>query len=81
MLARGGRKSTRADTVQSELDDLQKKYRMMEVNRKNFSEDSQNTIRMQRQQIEKLKKVLLFFFKIFSPRVVKKVVVVDSSVG
>jgi len=29
---------------------------MMEVNRKTYSEDSQNTIRMQRQQIDKLKK-------------------------
>ena len=50
------RKSARADNVQSELDDLQRKYRLMEVNRKNYNEDSQNTIRMQRQQIEKLKK-------------------------
>jgi len=50
------RKSARADNVQSELDELQRKYRMMEVNRKTYNEDSQNTIRMQRQQIEKLKK-------------------------
>jgi len=42
--------------VQSELDDLQRKYRMMEINRRSYTEDSQNTIRMQRQQIDKLKK-------------------------
>ncbi len=42
--------------MQTELDELQRKYRMMEVNRKTYNEDSQNTIRMQRQQIDKLKK-------------------------
>lgn len=50
------RKSSRADSAQSELDFLQREYRMMEVNRRTYSEDSQNHIRMQRQQIEKLKK-------------------------
>merc|ERR1719329_1753658 len=45
-----------AEQVQTELDDLQRKYRMMEVNRKTYAEDSTNTIRMQRQQIDKLKK-------------------------
>lgn len=50
------RKTARADNVQSELDDLQRKYRLMEVSRKSYSEDSQNTLRMQRQQVEKLKK-------------------------
>lgn len=50
------RKAARADDVQTELDDLQRKYRMMEVNRKSHNEDSQNTVRLQRQQIEKLKK-------------------------
>jgi chromosome segregation ATPase len=53
-MSRGRGENT--DTVQTELDDLQRKYRMMEVNRKTYSEDSQNTIRMQRQQITKLKK-------------------------
>jgi hypothetical protein len=43
-------------SVQTELDGLQKKYRVMEMTRKTYSEDSQNTIRMQRQQIDKLKK-------------------------
>jgi len=42
--------------VQTELDDLQRRYRMMEVNRKTYNEDSQNTIRIQRNQIDKLKK-------------------------
>lgn len=50
------RQGTGGPPVQSELDSLQRKYRMMEVNRKTFSEDSVNTVRMQRQQISKLKK-------------------------
>lgn len=50
------RKAFRADNVQNELDDLQRQYRMMENSRKLYLEDSQNTIRMQRQQIDKLKK-------------------------
>jgi len=51
-----GARREESENVQTELDGLQKKYRMMEVNRKTYSEDSQNTIRMQRQQIFKLKK-------------------------
>lgn len=50
------RQGSRGEPVQSELDSLQRKYRMMEVSRKTFSEDSVNTVRMQRQQIAKLKK-------------------------
>lgn len=52
------RKSSRGETssVQGELDDLQRRYRLMEVNRKTYNEESANTIRMQRQQIDKLKK-------------------------
>lgn len=38
------------------LEDLQKRYREAEQNKKNDGGESQNTIRMQRQQIEKLKK-------------------------
>lgn len=51
-----GRQSSKGESVQTELDGLQKKYRVMEMTRKTYSEDSQNTIRMQRQQIDKLKK-------------------------
>lgn len=52
------RQNSRAgvEQVQTELDDLQRKYRLMEGNRKTYAEDSTNTIRMQRQQIDKLKK-------------------------
>ena len=40
----------------SELDLLQRKYRSMELHRRDIAEDNSNTLRMQRQQIEKLKK-------------------------
>ena len=40
----------------SELDLLQRKYRSMELHRRDISEDNTNTLRMQRQQIDKLKK-------------------------
>jgi len=40
----------------SELDLLQRKYRSMELHRRDIAEDNTNTLRMQRQQIEKLKK-------------------------
>lgn len=49
-------KGTRGETVQLELDDLQRRYRMMELGRKIYSEDNQTAVRMQKQQIEKLKK-------------------------
>jgi chromosome segregation ATPase len=39
-----------------ELDELHRKYRIMELTRKQSNEESANTLRMQRQQIEKLKK-------------------------
>jgi chromosome segregation ATPase len=54
-LARPSRKSTR-DSVQTELDELQRQYRTMELSRKHYNEDSINTLRTQRQQIDKLKK-------------------------
>jgi len=58
MLQTVAKKSQRGEggAVHSELDDLQRKYRIMELNRQKYNEDSQNTIRMQRQQIDKLKK-------------------------
>ena len=40
----------------SELDLLQRKYRSMELHRRDIAEDNTNTLRMQRQQIDKLKK-------------------------
>ena len=43
-------------TLTSELDLLQRKYRSMELHRRDAAEDNSNTLRMQRQQIEKLKK-------------------------
>jgi hypothetical protein len=42
-------------TIQ-DLDELHRKYRIMELTRKQSNEESANTLRMQRQQIEKLKK-------------------------
>ena len=42
--------------VELELAALQRKYRIMEGNRKSYSEDSQKTIANQRLTIEKLKK-------------------------
>uniref|UniRef100_A0A7S0SDG4 ODAD1 central coiled coil region domain-containing protein n=1 Tax=Mantoniella antarctica TaxID=81844 RepID=A0A7S0SDG4_9CHLO len=41
--------------VEDQLAELHRKYRIMEGNRKSYSEDSQNHIRRQRQAIEKLK--------------------------
>ena len=43
-------------SLTSELDLLQRKYRSMELHRRDIAEDNSNTLRMQRQQIEKLKK-------------------------
>lgn len=40
----------------SELDQLQRKYRSMELARRDLHDDNSNTLRMQRAQIEKLKK-------------------------
>src|ERR1700743_1653794 len=40
----------------SELDLLQRKYRSMELHRRDLHDDNTNTLRMQRQQIDKLKK-------------------------
>lgn len=46
-----------ASSSHSPLDDLQKRYREVELNKKTSDgSDSANTVRMQRQQIEKLKK-------------------------
>ena len=43
-------------SLTSELDLLQRKYRSMELHRRDSTEDNSNTLRMQRAQIEKLKK-------------------------
>ena len=43
-------------SLTSELDLLQRKYRSMELHRRDSAEDNSNTLRMQRAQIEKLKK-------------------------
>ena len=40
----------------AELDELHRKFRIAELTRKQNNEESANTLRMQRQQIEKLKK-------------------------
>jgi uncharacterized protein YjiS (DUF1127 family) len=40
----------------AEVDELHRAYRIMELTRKQNTEESANTLRMQRQQIEKLKK-------------------------
>lgn len=42
--------------VQTHLEELQKKYRALDMARRLYADDSANTIRMQRQQIDKLKK-------------------------
>jgi coiled-coil domain-containing protein 63/114 len=49
-------KPFRSENVQAELDDLQRKYRIMELTRRTHTDDPQNAVRMQRQQIAKLKK-------------------------
>ena len=45
-----------ARDVEQQLADLQKRYRMMEGSRKNYSEDTQRLIQQQRQIIDKIKK-------------------------
>ena len=49
------RPSTVGSDAEMQLAELQRKYRIMEGNRKSYSEDSQKTIVQQRQTIEKLK--------------------------
>jgi len=44
-----------ADVV-SQLDELQRKYRIMEGDRKSYAEEVQNVVRKQKAQIEKLKR-------------------------
>lgn len=56
MMLRSRKGSRGEPPVETELDKLQSKYRTMELSRTKHHEDSQNTIRMQRQQIDKLKK-------------------------
>jgi len=46
----------RVDMVQSELDQLQRRFRDMEAKYRLFNDDSVQTIRMQRQKISKLKR-------------------------
>lgn len=48
-------KETKGQDVDSQLVEMQRKYRIMEGNRKSYSEDSQNIIKRQRATIEKLK--------------------------
>ena len=45
-----------ARDVEQQLADLQKRYRIMEGSRKNYSEDTQRLIQQQRQIIDKIKK-------------------------
>ena len=49
------RPSTMDSDAEAQLAELQRKYRIMEGNRKSYSEDSQKTIAQQRMTIEKLK--------------------------
>lgn len=42
--------------VASQLDELQRKYRIMEGDRKSYAEEVQNVVRKQKSQIEKLKR-------------------------
>mmetsp|Transcript_37189 Transcript_37189/g.91942 ORF Transcript_37189/g.91942 Transcript_37189/m.91942 type:complete len:559 (-) Transcript_37189:205-1881(-) len=57
MSSRRGEMTLKGQTseVETQLAELHRKYRIMEGNRKSYSEDSQNHIRRQRQTIEKLK--------------------------
>jgi len=43
-------------TLESELDELQRRYRMMEADRKLYADEVQNVVRKQKAQIEKLKR-------------------------
>jgi enolase len=45
-----------AADVSSQLDELQRKYRIMEGDRKSYAEEVQNVVRKQKSQIEKLKR-------------------------
>ena len=42
------------DTISLELDELQRRYRIMEGDRKSYAEEVQNVVRKQKSQIEKL---------------------------
>ena len=44
------------DTVAAELDELQRRYRIMEGDRKSYAEEVQAVVRKQKAQIEKLKR-------------------------
>ena len=43
-------------TVEAELDELQRRYRMMESDRKAYADEVQNVVRKQKSQIDKLKR-------------------------
>ena len=43
-------------TTEAELDELQRKYRIMEGDRKSYADEVQNVVRKQKAQIEKLKR-------------------------
>ena len=45
-----------ANTLEGELDELQRRYRMMEADRKLYADEVQNVVRKQKAQIEKLKR-------------------------
>ena len=45
-----------ADTIAAELDELQRRYRIMEGDRKSYAEEVQTVVRKQKAQIEKLKR-------------------------
>ena len=44
------------ETISAELDELQRRYRIMEGDRKSYAEEVQNVVRKQKGQIEKLKR-------------------------
>lgn len=50
------KKVEKMDAVQSQLDSLQRRFRDMEAKHRQFTDDSVQTIRMQRQKIEKMKR-------------------------
>ena len=52
----GGANTNGANGGGLDLDELHRTYRILELTRKQSTEESANTLRMQRQQIEKLKK-------------------------
>jgi len=56
MLARSTRKPLASETVTTDIDELQRAYRMMELSRKGVSDEAASSVRMQRAAMEKLKR-------------------------